>query len=384
MLFECVSLVVCALTAAYLYLRRNFDFWKNQNVPYDKPLPFFGSRIRQFFFLCHEGEDTDRVYQTFYDSPYAGMFESDEPVLVVKDPRLVKEFYVNELALPFKRRIHEDEHNAFTQSIPFVSGPRWKFIRTRMTRGFTTARMKTAFLQFQRNADALRDALLKRDGAAVEVADVSNCFAIDNMASWVFGVHVKSFALPDNEFRRQMNLILGSDKLSSLGRLMSWFLQPLLKPLNLTFPSRDTLRFMDKVANELTASRKADGASADHFFQRLLDAKDEEPQSKMAPPEKSFRWTMDMVTANSFALVVAGSDTSTSTMAMCLLELALNPDIQNKLHSEIRTSLERGNGTFTYESFKELKYFDMVIEGNVTLTLSFGLWILNCIWQSTL
>jgi len=59
----------------------------------------------------------------------------------------------------------------------------------------------------------------------------------------------------------------------------------------------------------------------------------------------------------------AGFETSATTMSFCLYELALNPDIQDRLRNEIDTVLKKHGGSVTYESIQEMKYLDKIVSG---------------------
>lgn len=67
--------------------------------------------------------------------------------------------------------------------------------------------------------------------------------------------------------------------------------------------------------------------------------------------------------ANAFVFFIAGFETTSSTMSFLLLELAANPDIQEKVRQEITSTLERHEGDLNYDSIKDLPYLEMVISG---------------------
>lgn len=71
-----------------------------------------------------------------------------------------------------------------------------------------------------------------------------------------------------------------------------------------------------------------------------------------------------MLTAQAVVFFVAGFETSSSTMAFSLYELAQNQEIQDKLRQEIRKMDEKNNGVLTYTDIKEMKYLDKVFKGN--------------------
>ena len=64
-----------------------------------------------------------------------------------------------------------------------------------------------------------------------------------------------------------------------------------------------------------------------------------------------------------FQFLAAGFETSGSTMSYALYELALHPEIQNRLRAEIMQVLNKHNGQLTYDGIQEIAYLDMVVSG---------------------
>jgi len=61
--------------------------------------------------------------------------------------------------------------------------------------------------------------------------------------------------------------------------------------------------------------------------------------------------------------LAAGFETSGSTMSYAMYELALHPEIQNRLRAEILQVLNKHNGQLTYDGIQEMAYLDMVVSG---------------------
>ena len=71
----------------------------------------------------------------------------------------------------------------------------------------------------------------------------------------------------------------------------------------------------------------------------------------------------DDFVAQCFAFLTAGFETSSTTMTFLLYEVALHPDIQQRLRNEITQMLDKYNNEVTYDGIQELTYLDMVISG---------------------
>lgn len=71
--------------------------------------------------------------------------------------------------------------------------------------------------------------------------------------------------------------------------------------------------------------------------------------------------------AQAFAFLAAGFETSATTLNFALYELALQPDIQERLRAEMRQVLGRHQGELTYDGMNEMPYLDMVISGVVNV-----------------
>lgn len=89
---------------------------------------------------------------------------------------------------------------------------------------------------------------------------------------------------------------------------------------------------------------------------------------------------MDIV-ANAILMFIGGAEPVSSIISYCLYELALNEDIQNKLRSEINSTIEKYNGQFTNDFLMDLHYADMVLEGTNTSTNEYWVYLLTLLFK---
>lgn len=79
----------------------------------------------------------------------------------------------------------------------------------------------------------------------------------------------------------------------------------------------------------------------------------------------SLEMTTELMTAQCVLFFIAGYETSSSVQSYCLYELAVNPDIQEKVQKEITETIAK-HGSLTYNAVQEMPYLDMIVHGNIT------------------
>jgi cytochrome P450 family 6 len=67
--------------------------------------------------------------------------------------------------------------------------------------------------------------------------------------------------------------------------------------------------------------------------------------------------------AQALVFLVAGYETSGSTLSFALYELALHPEIQQSLRAEILQVLKKHEGKLTYDDMQDMSYLDRVVSG---------------------
>jgi cytochrome P450 family 6 len=67
--------------------------------------------------------------------------------------------------------------------------------------------------------------------------------------------------------------------------------------------------------------------------------------------------------AQALIFLIAGYETSGSTLSFALYELALHPEIQQSLRAEILQVLSKHDGKLTYDGMQGMSYLDRVVSG---------------------
>lgn len=66
---------------------------------------------------------------------------------------------------------------------------------------------------------------------------------------------------------------------------------------------------------------------------------------------------------HALTFLLDGAETSSIAFTFALYELAVNPDVQNKLRKEIDLTLAKHNGKMTFDSIPDMSYLDAVFLG---------------------
>lgn len=77
---------------------------------------------------------------------------------------------------------------------------------------------------------------------------------------------------------------------------------------------------------------------------------------------------MDII-ANAVLMFVAGAETVSITLSFCLYHLALNKDVQERLREEFLTTKVKHDGQLNNDFLTDLRYTNMVLEGNKLITI---------------
>ena len=68
------------------------------------------------------------------------------------------------------------------------------------------------------------------------------------------------------------------------------------------------------------------------------------------------------IAANVFIFYIAGTESSSSTIAYTLYELIQNESLMERAKTDIRKNLEKHDGKVTYESIQDMKFIDLCVK----------------------
>ncbi|XP_049778135.1 probable cytochrome P450 6a13 isoform X1 [Schistocerca cancellata] len=351
----------------YWHFTRTFSHWRKKGVFYIEPQIFFGNVKDRFTFRCSFHEMQLRLYKQFEGHPYAGYFEGRRPVLIVRDPDLIRNIMVRDFdcfvdrpVLRLKNRPHIDN------MLINLKGAEWKKVRAMLTPTFSSGKLKSMEKIVVQCGNQMTRYLTEHvtdNNNEFEMKDLFGRFTMDVIATCAFGVQCDSLKDPNDEFVKtasEFNDISVLDRVIILAVL--FIFPPLLKYLPVSFFNEKSIAFLAKVVQDTKDYRKNnESARRNDFLQLVLDAAAKENEDIKEQRIQESVMTDDKIVAQSVLFLLAGYETSSTLLSYASYELALSPDVQEKARNEVKNVLSKYGGVCTYEALNEMNYLENVL-----------------------
>lgn len=230
-------------------------------------------------------------------------------------------------------------------------------------------------------------------GAETDLRGRFNKFSMDTIASCAFGIDAQSFATDgggDSQFVNHAREIFRRN-LTDFVKFIAAMLPGVRQVMGMAgisaFKSEQTLFFYDVVRKAVEHRLKTKERRND-LIDLMIDAmKDPESllegeQEPMEQFEKDAELShkkhkeFDMISLVSTAIImlIAGYDTTGTTLGYVGYVLATHPDIQKRLQEEVDDAVEANGGKLPdYKATMEMEYLDMVLHETLRLHSPIGL-----------
>jgi len=259
------------------------------------------------------------------------------------------------IANSFPIRYNHPEKDPLSAHLFAIEGDHWKNMRASLTPTFTSGKMKMMFgivKNISNNlVDSVRTESLK---GTVEVKDVLARFTTDVIGNVAFGFESNSLQDPDSMFRKMGRRAITSEKSEMFKIMLISSFKDIAYKLGARMVPKEVSDFFLGILKETVAYRKVNNVERSDFMNMLLKVKYEGRDL-----------TFNELAAQSYLFWLAGFETSSSTGTFCLYHLAVHQEIQDKVREEIKTVLAKYNDELTYDGMMEMKYLQMVIDGEL-------------------
>nr|XP_003704414.1 PREDICTED: probable cytochrome P450 6a14 [Megachile rotundata] len=356
--FEILCGIAAVLFLLYYYFTYNYDFWKKQGVVGPKPIPFFGNTIEIMLAIKSVAEYSEELYQKYKNERMIGLYALNIPVLLLKDPELIKDVLIRDFSSFTDRGFNvNDKAEPLSKNLLNLEPRRWRPLRSKLSPIFTSGKLKEMFgliLDCAQHFDQYLDKVVAK-GEPVDIRELTAKFTTDAIGTCAFGIDMNALSEEDSEFRKMGRDIFVPNFLNVFRQKSNIFFPKLYGIVGRFLPDKFT-PFFTKMVTESMAYRKKNNIYRPDFINMLMDLKSHPMQVG------DIELTDELLTAQAFVFFAAGFETSSTTMSNALYELAQNHDIQDKLRDEIREHDEANNGDLKYEHIKQMEYLDKVFK----------------------
>ncbi|KAI8421254.1 hypothetical protein MSG28_008309 [Choristoneura fumiferana] len=348
-----IAAIAALIGALYYYFTRTFNYWKDRNVPYLKPVPFFGNLYKSTIRSTLVGEIMKKIYNEYPNEKVVGVFRMTTPNLLVRDLDIVKHIMIKDFD-NFADRGVEFSKEGLGKNLFHADGDTWRVLRNRFSPMFTNQKLKNMMHLLNDRADKFTDYV--RDITAKNpeqlIHPLVQKYTMSTISACAFGLDIDTFYGEIETLKR-----IDKDMFTANYALELDMMYPgLLKSLNLSiFPA-----FVINQRNGQPTSRR-------DFMDLMLEMRNKQELQAIkrfdTEKERALEITQSVIEAQAFLFYAAGYETSASTMGFMLYQLALETEIQDKLRAEIDEYLQKNNNQITLETvMNDLPYLEKVFD----------------------
>ncbi|XP_046599065.1 uncharacterized protein LOC107217959 [Neodiprion lecontei] len=383
MLFVTTAVFV-AIASIYWYLTCNYNYWKARGIPFPIPRLIFGNTKEITLLKTTIGEGLQNIYKKYEGCSFVGIYELRTPVLLLRDPKLIKLVLIKDFTHFQGRGIVSNESvDPLSANLINLWGPRWRVLRTKLTPAFTAAKIRNMFDLIAESSRQYKD-FLKQYADSEEDLEFRNLaakFTTQVIGTCCFGLQTNAIQNEDSEFRKMCRKVLDPSAIIAVKRVIRMYMPGMFQWLEMGLNPPDVTAFFLDAVRDLVEYREKYGVIRPDFMHLLMQIKNEVKVngggdcdinchgSNSGKVVDATRILKDpdividekVMAAQAYIFFLAGFETSSTTMSFALHELASNPKILNKLTAEIDTALNKHRG-FCYEAISEMDYLDRVIQ----------------------
>ncbi|XP_022819612.1 cytochrome P450 9e2-like [Spodoptera litura] len=378
--------VTVLVAAVVLYFRQLYSSFNRHGIKHIKPVPIFGNMGGILLRIDHICDNIVKLYNDFPEERFVGRYEFVSELILVRDIELIKKIAVKDFEHFLDHRsLFSNSESYFSRNLFSLRGQEWKDMRSTLSPAFTSSKMRLMVPFMVEVGEQMMQSLHQsikqsKDGSIdIECKDLTTRYANDVIASCAFGLKVDSHNDKNNTF-----YALGKETSSfNFRQMMTFFLlinaPALAKLLKLDFLSESSKEAFKKLVLGTMENRELKKIIRPDMIHLLMEAKKGKlthdeiksndlaagfatvEESAVGQKEINRVWTDEDLVAQAVLFFIAGFETVSSGMSFLLYELAMNPDVQDRLAQEIKENDAKNGGKFDFNSIQNMVYMDMVV-----------------------
>lgn len=367
-------ITLAALIVFYRQRRVQMQIFRKMGIPGPEPNFLFGN-ILSFFWqpLFQKFQSWRNVYGETY-----GYYEGPTPVLVSSDLDFLHEVFVKQFKNFHARKVYPVQVDPdYDENVHmfFARGERWRRLRSIVNPAFSTAKMKDMMPTINKRVNELMEIIdEKRQGDRhFDMYELFQRLTLDTIADCGFGLKSESLTMKNNDcLINCRNVIKDTTKRPIL--FLLGFIFPTLHALwigiyqILRYVSFNPVFWLEDNMTRLVQERKSNKTSRVDLLQ-LMVTSEFDPTGQNEADDVDFNdnvvkkrfLTNDELTAMCLLFLLAGYETTSTTLAYIMYEMAVNQDVQKKLQQEIDEHFPDNTDSLDFNIIAKMEYLDMIL-----------------------
>ena len=351
-LISVLSIVISILVTYYLF--RKFNFFKRHGIIHVPSTPILGAMAPIIFRRMSFANFTRKIYNLNRDAKYIGFYATTKPVLMLRDPEVIKDVVVKNFDTFINNPVFVDANDyVLSQNLFGLQNIKWRHVKNLLSPSFTSSKMKTMFTFISKHAADFAELMstLPADKSDINMKDIFDRYTNDVIALCIYGMKIDSIRDPTNKFYICDKDITYMSAKRNIKYIFIRTFPKLGRIFNIKLLNNHEMKYFESTIKNEIAIRDTEHITRPDMIQLMLDNRGKEGQIQL---------DVDDIVAQAYGFYFASFETSSSVMSFITYKIATNPSIQIKLQQEIDELWNESN--VTYETINKLKYLDAVIK----------------------
>ena len=351
-----VIAVLLLLLVIYLFdLQRKYSYFSRRSIPTPRWEFFFGH-----YRTLWSAESISRQWESWtkqFGSLY-GLYEGTRPVYVCSDVDFLEEVFIKQFSsfhsrrLPFVTRLSIGEH----VHLFGADGQRWRRQRSIINPTFSTHKLHSMSPLIDQSIEMFMTKLV--DGQSMNIYPLFKQLTMDVICRCAFGIGTDVQMNADNPFLIQSEKFF-RDNHEKIFVVQLSYLMPFLVPLltqwirlqmliffvvNSIFPSRleeaPGFWLINQVKHSIAQRMNNEQPSRLDLLQLMINVGTSNT-AEIHADGSTKKLHFDEISSNVFLFMIAGFETTSTTLACATYVLATHPHIQEKLYEQISQPIDQ-------------------------------------------
>uniref|UniRef100_A0A1B6MFF0 Cytochrome P450 n=1 Tax=Graphocephala atropunctata TaxID=36148 RepID=A0A1B6MFF0_9HEMI len=351
-----LTAAILLLSAAYIFFTPVYSYFKKRRIPFESGTFPLGSLWPVFRVQKSYTELMFDMYNKHRGEKFVGFFQFFRKSVLVIDPDLLRNVLVKDFEYFDGKSLHYNrELEPLTAHLFALDGQEWKALRAKIAPAFSSGKLKGMFQVVLEVGEKLREYTFKTtaENEELECKDLFLRYGLAIIASTAFGIESDVLSDKSSTFFEMAESIT-APTLSAMFRMgLMMYGGNIAKMFNLRILPKESHEFFFNLAKDTVTFRETHEKTRQDIMQLLMQLLKQEGKNA----DEGMSITIEELAAQTFVFILAGYETTSTSMSFFLYEMAMNPEVQARVHAEVDSVEE-----ISYDTLAGMEYLDMALD----------------------